>query len=89
MELQLKVIDYNNGHKSPYIMYFRMDDDKTILDLKTEINELNINIIDKTFIDYYLKINDLTITSDNDNWTLRKAGIVNGSEIILDFHTFS
>ena len=89
MELQLKVIDDYNGHKSPYIMCFRMNNDKTILDLKTEINELNINIIDKTFIDYHLKINDLTITSDNDNWTLRKAGIVNGSEIILDFHTFS
>ena len=89
MELQLKVIDNNNGHNPPYIMYFRMDDDKTILDLKTEINELNINIIDKTFIDYHLKVNDLTITSDNDNWTLCKAGIVNGSEIILDFHTFS
>ena len=64
-----------------------MNNDKTILDLKTEINELNINIIDKTFTDYHLKVNDLTITSDNDNWTLRKAGIVNGSEILLDFHT--
>jgi hypothetical protein len=87
--MELTVIDYYNGHNSPYIMYFRMDNDKTILDLKTEINELNINIIDKTFIDYHLKVNDLTITSDNDNWTLYEAGIVNGSEIILDFHTFS
>ena len=39
------MVDDNNGHNVPYIMYFRIDNDKTILDLKTEINELNINII--------------------------------------------
>ena len=87
--MELTVIDDYNGHKSPYIMCFRMNNDKTILDLKIKINELNINIVDKTFTDYHLKVNDLTITSDNDNWTLCKAEIVNGSEIILDFHTFS
>jgi hypothetical protein len=81
MEIQLTVFD------AEYIMCFRMDNDKTILDLKKEINELNINIIDKTFIDYHLKINNLTITSNN--LTLYEAGIVNGSEILLDFHTFS
>ena len=85
MELQLKVVDDNNGHNVPYIMYFRIDNDKTILDLKTEINELNINIIDKSFIEYNLKVNNLTITENENNLTLRKAGIVNGSEIFIIF----
>ena len=89
MELQLTVIDYYNGHKSPYIMCFRMNNDKTILDLKIKINKLNINIIDKSFIDYHLKVNNLTITKKENNLTLYEVGIVDGSEIILDFHTFS
>ena len=83
MELQLKVVDDNNGHNVPYIMYFRIDNDKTILDLKTEINELNINIIDKSFTDYNLKINDLIITSNT--LTLYDAGVINGSEIFIIF----
>jgi hypothetical protein len=83
MELQLKVVDDNNGHNSPYIMYFRIDNDKTILDLKTEINELNINIIDKSFTDYNLKIENLIITSNT--LTLYEAGVINGSEIFIIF----
>ena len=83
MELQLKVVDDNNGHNVPYIMYFRIDNDKTILDLKTEINELNINIIDKSFTDYNLKINDLIITSNT--LTLYDVGVINGSEIFIIF----
>ncbi len=83
MELQLKVVDDNNGHNVPYIMYFRIDNDKTILDLKTEINELNINIIDKSFTDYNLKINDLIIT--NNTLTLYDVGVINGSEIFIIF----
>ena len=83
MELQLKVVDDNNGHNVPYIMYFRIDNDKTILDLKTEINELNINIIDKSFTDYNLKIENLIITSNT--LTLYEAGVKNGSEIFIIF----
>jgi len=83
MELQLKVVDDNNGHNVPYIMYFRIDNDKTILDLKTEINELNINIIDKSFTDYNLKIENLIITSNT--LTLYEAGVINGSEIFIIF----
>ena len=83
MELQLKVVDDNNGHNVPYIMYFRIDNDKTILDLKNEINELNINIIDKSFTDYNLKIENLIITSNT--LTLYEAGVINGSEIFIIF----
>ena len=81
MELQLKVVDDNNGHNVPYIMYFRIDNDKTILDLKNEITNLNIFISNKSFTDYNLKIENLTITSNI--LTLYEAGIKNGSEIFM------
>tara|TARA_Y100000817_G_scaffold237335_1_gene189394 strand:- start:183 stop:434 length:252 start_codon:yes stop_codon:yes gene_type:complete len=81
MELQLKVVDDNNGHNVPYIMYFRIDNDKTILDLKNEITNLNILISNKSFTDYNLKIENLTITSNI--LTLYEAGIKNGSEIFM------
>ena len=81
MELQLKVVDDNNGHNVPYIMYFRIDNDKTILDLKNEIKNLNIFISNKSFTDYNLKIENLTITSNI--LTLYEAGIKNGSEIFM------
>ena len=83
MELQLKVVDDNNGHNVPYIMYFRIDNDKTILDLKTEINKLNVLITDKSFTDYNLKIENLIITSNT--LTLYEAGVINGSEIFIIF----
>jgi len=83
MELQLKVVDDNNGHNVPYIMYFRIDNNKTILDLKNEINKLNVLITDKSFTDYNLKIENLIITSNT--LTLYEAGVINGSEIFIIF----
>ena len=83
MELQLKVIDDNNGYNSPFEMDIIIDNDKTILDLKHEINRLDNNIIDKSYIEYNLKINDLIITSNT--LILYDTNIVSGCEIFIVF----
>ena len=86
MEFQLTIVDNNNEFNAPYSMHFRMHNDASILNLKKNINRLNVLITDKTFIDYNLKMNDLIITSNT--LTLSEVGIVNGSELFIVYKHF-
>jgi hypothetical protein len=87
MILQLRIIDNNNGFNAPYSMNFRMNNDASILNLKKNVNRLNVFITDKTFTDYNLKINDFIIT--NNELTLYECGIVNGDEIFIVYKNFT